>query len=931
MKSQCLLLFLALTCTVNARGADRLDNYVDWGIYRGDKKGSQYADLAEIHAANVHRLRPVWEYHTGDSGSGTSMYANPIMIDGLLYFSTPSLGAAAVNAVTGKEVWFFDSSKYNEGGARLRGRNRGVCYWEGDAGKRVFVFVKNRVYAVDAKTGALVTSFGRGGHIDLRENLGVDPSSASIECTAPGIVYEDTLIVASRVPEGYISTPGHIRAYDADSGAFRWIFHTIPRPGEFGYDTWTFVEGEQYGGANAWGGFTVDEERGWVFCATGSPSYDYYGGYRKGMNLFGNCVLALDAITGKRIWHYQTVHHDLWDMDNPPAPILVTLKMGDKSRDVVVQFTKMGFTFVLDRDSGEPLFPTPELPVPPSTIPGEEAWPTQPFPLRPPPLARQRVTEADLTRISPEAYAVAKEYFDQYGQGSIYTPPSLAGHIMAPGNLGGMQWHGGAFDPYLNTIYVNVHDSPSLVRMREVYEPVGESSELERGAIIYQMACSACHGPDRKGIAPLFPTLLNTGKSEAETKEAIRNGIGLMPAYSQFSGEELDALYAFIASPEGVEIEVKPGGGKRRFLINGYIQFNGPDGEPALAPPWGTLNAIDLVKGDILWRVPLGEYPALVAKGIRNTGAPSYGGALATAGGLVFIAGTPDEKIRAFEKHSGRLLWEHKLPAAGCATPSTYMIDGCQYVVIAAGGGGKNGTKSGDAVVAFALPEAGVDAHSAETTDDWISLFDGKTLEGWVHLNGSHTYRVEDEAIVGRTTPGSVNSFLCSIREFDDFEFEAEIYVDDVTNSGIQFRSQARPAIGGEGPEYAAGRVYGPQIEIRRNLGEKSPTTGVLYGEALGTGWLTEVEKVEAGHPHHQDEGWNRLRLVAQGPRMRTWVNGHLIDDITREDVYATHPKGFIGLQVHGIKGQGPFEMKFRRIRIRPIPLGAPHFEPMAP
>jgi quinoprotein glucose dehydrogenase len=1092
---------------------DRLDNYAQWGIYRGDKKGNQFAELAEINAANVHRLQPAWEYHTGDAGERTSMYSNPIMIDGRVYVCTPSLGAACIDAETGEEIWFFDSSKHNANQQVMRGRNRGLVYWEDEQEQRIYVFVKHRVYAVDAATGELVSTFGQGGHIDLRNDLGMDPSKASIECTSPGIVYQNMLIVASRVPEGYISTPGHIRAYDTVTGEFRWIFHTIPKPGEFGFDTWEFVKGEVYGGANAWGGFTLDEQRGWVFCATGSPTYDFYGGFRKGKNLFGNCVLALNAKTGERVWHYQTVHHDLWDMDNPSAPVLVTLNENGVKQDAVVQFTKMGLTFVLDRETGEPLFPTPELPVPASTIPGEEAWPTQPFPLRPPPLNRLATTEADLTRISPEAYTKAKSIFDRYAKGHIYTPPSLRGNIMTPGTLGGVEWHGGAFDPFLNTIYVNTHESPSIVRLRKIIEPIGDQpkSPVQRGALLYQLACAGCHKVDRKGGLPLIPSLLTSKKTNTEMKTGIRNGQGLMPAFSHFSDPEVNALVAFIRStpdtqvevdstrslerklmaedreglvraaleqgdarrgaivfhqphmacskchlvgdkknPLGPEltklpeqttnlqlmesvlepskvirrgyepvtlllsdgrtltgfiaeelsdavvvrdpsasgatvvipngdidarkqgqtsimptgqvdqltsrqqfldlirylIEIRDGGAKRalelqptasqtalslpktrvRYLIDGYDSFNGLNGEPAVAPPWGTLNAIDLVHGEILWRVPLGEYPELVAKGIRNTGALSFGGAVATAGGLIFIAGTPDEKIRAFEKHSGRLLWEYKLPAAGYATPSTYMIDGRQYLVISAGGGGKNGTKSGDSVIAFALRENNAVNDDAQSSldqrideDGWVELFDGKTLDGWVHLNGSHTYTVEDDAIVGRTVPGSVNSFLCTTREFADFELKLEVYVDDVTNSGIQFRSQTRPVTAGKGWTYTAGRVYGPQVEIRRNQGKGLPTTGMFYGEALGTHWLSDQKTIEKGHNFYQAEGWNQLRIVAEGPRMRSWVNGHLIDDITREDVYATHPKGFIGLQVHGIKGEGPFVMKFRKIRIKEL------------
>ena len=424
---------------------------IDWPVYRGDPKGNQYVAMAQIHAANVHKLQPAWEYHTRDANQRSTMHANPIVVNGVMYITTPALKAVALDAVTGREIWVFDPAKYNNGEI-VRLRNRGVTYWKGTAGERIFHFVRDRVYAVDAKSGTLITAFGKGGFIDLRQNLGVDPRTAVIEMTSPGAVFRNLLIIASRVNETYDSAPGHIRAYDTITGEMKWIFHTIPVEGEVGHDTWKWVKGETYGGANAWGGVTIDEQRGWVFAATGSATDDFYGGLRKGTNLFANSVIALDATTGERKWHYQTVRHDIWDYDNPPAPILVTIRNGATSRDAVVQLTKMGFTFVLDRETGQPLFPVQEVAVPPSTVPGEEASPTQLIPLKPRPLVRQSLSEADLTNISPESHAYALKQFRQYLSGSIYTPPSLQGTITTPGHLGGAEWHGASFDPVLNCL-----------------------------------------------------------------------------------------------------------------------------------------------------------------------------------------------------------------------------------------------------------------------------------------------------------------------------------------------------------------------------------------------------------------------------------------------------------------------------------------------
>jgi quinoprotein glucose dehydrogenase len=911
---------------------------VDWNVNRRDPNGSQFAPIAQINAINVQKLRPAWEYHTGDASGRSSMYANPIVIDGTMYLSTPSLKAVALDAATGRQKWVFDPAKYNNG-VVTRLRNRGVAYWKGAEGERIFDFVRDRVYAIDAKSGQVIQTFGKDGYIDLRENLGVDPKSVELEMTTPGAVYKNLLILGSRVNETYGASPGHIRAYDTVTGQLKWVFHTIPQPGEFGHDTWAWPAGETFGGANAWGGITIDEKRGWVFAATGSATEDFYGGFRKGNDLFSDCVLALDAQTGKLNWHYQTVHHDLWDYDNPPAPILVTVKTGATSRDVVVQLTKMGLVFVLDRDTGQPVFPVAEVPAPHSDVPGEQTSPTQPIPLKPPPLARQAITESDLTNVTPEAHASALERFRRYRSGSIYTPPSLQGTITMPGHLGGAEWQGGSYDPQLNVLYVNVNEIPTINRLRPVFESgqQGRQSPAQLGLQIYQARCMACHGSDRKGNPPQIPALVDLDLRRPEYKAVIQRGRNGMPAFVQLGDTELAALAVYMSHPPADAPIGSPAA--RRYTVDGYILFTDAQGFPAISPPWGTLNAIDLVTGNILWKVPLGEYPELAGKGIHNTGTMNFGGAVATPGGVLFIAATADAKIRAFDTHSGRVLWESQLPAGGYATPSVYMVNGREYVAIAAGGGGKNATKSGDAVVAFALPEregAPLTSRGDRAADSWIQLFDGKTLNGWAHMNGAHDFTVEDGAIVGRTVESSsgINSFLCSQEEFGDFELELETYIDPVINSGIQIRTKIRPVDGTGRPyESFAGRVNGPQVEIRRYY-PGLPTTGLLYGEALGTNWFSSQKKIDEGHQYFVDDAWNKLRIVAKGPRIQAWVNGHLIEDYINEDLYKTHARGFIGLQAHGLSerelslpinaGRGittsqPLMVKFKDMRIRPL------------
>jgi len=712
------VLFLISFCISSCM---RKKNYNTWQVYGGNKENNHYSSLTQIDTGNVSKLKVAWTYHTNDADSMTQIQVNSIVVDSFLYGVTPKLKLFALDAASGQQKWVFDPLA-DSSGKKMDGPFgmnvcRGVTYYtDGKSGKRIFYSAGGNLYCINATTGLPEKSFGDNGKIDLHNDLGRDASKLYVATTSPGIIYKDVIIIGARVSEEAAAAPGYIRAYDVHSGKLRWIFHTIPQPGEYGYDTWDNKEAWKHiGGVNTWAGFSLDEKRGILFAPTGSASYDFYGGKRTGDNLFANCVLALDAATGKRIWHFQTVHHDVWDRDVPTAPILITIKKDGKNIDAIAQITKSGFIFLLDRQTGKPVYPVNEVAVPTeSELVGEKLSPTQPIPTFPKPFARQApITENDLNNIVPDSsYQDIKKRLAGYKTGSIFTPPSKEGTIIFPGFDGGGEWGGAAYDPTTSIIYVNGSEMPWILTMVDVKEKKTSSeTNLEAGKRLYHSSCMTCHGTQRQGGGN-YPSLIGVNKkyNDHQFASLISSGRRMMPAFNQLSSSEINALASFILEDkkEQDKIFIEPEKKKDPwtdlpYTSTGYNKFLTKEGYPAIKPPWGSLNAINLNTGELIWKDTLGDYPELKAKGIHS-GTENYGGAVVTAGGLVFIAATSDAKIRGFNKRTGKLLWEADLPASGFATPSVYQVNGKEFLIIACGGG-KLGKPTGDAYVAFALPD----------------------------------------------------------------------------------------------------------------------------------------------------------------------------------------------------------------------------------
>jgi quinoprotein glucose dehydrogenase len=621
-----LLFLLAIGIGAAAQLLVANDASGDWPFYAGDQGATHYSSLAEINRATVKELSVAWRWRPDEKKLdqfGTqpgTFQATPLAIDDVLYLSTPYNRVVALDARTGAQIWSYDPKPY-EDGQPPNGTgfvHRGVAAWRDSsmtgAPLRIFINSRYRLISLDAKTGRPISTFGTGGVVDLTQGLSRTVNAKHYTNTSPPVVYKDLVILGNGVGDRLVYTndpPGDVRAFDARTGKVAWTFRPIPQPGEFGHDTWDADSWKTTGHTNVWAPMSLDEARGLLFLPLSTPTNDFYGARRPGANLFAESIVCLDAATGRRKWHFQVTHHGLWDYDLPAAPILATITVDGKRIDAVVQLTKQGWAFVFDRETGKPVWPIEERPVPASDMPGERAWPTQPVPAKPPAFAEQRVTLDDAFDLTPELREAARAEMRKYRLGSIYTPPSLQGTFMRPGLIGGANWGGGAFDAASGWLYVKTTNQPAIARLAK---------------------------PDRSAANP--------------------------------RASEVDADYVMSA--------VGP-----QFM----------NGLPLIKPPYGHLTAIDLNRGEIAWRVPLGDMPFVrqhpALKGValpERLGAPGAPGSIVTAGGLVFVGGG-DAALNAVDALTGDLVWRAPLGERTTATPMTYRSGGRQYVVIATGSG----------------------------------------------------------------------------------------------------------------------------------------------------------------------------------------------------------------------------------------------------
>ena len=726
--------------TAAARATAGSQPYTTWSDYAGSADSMQYSALKQIDRRNVGQLELAWFYPVPDRTGNFGF--SPLVVDDVMYVLGSNNAIVALDAATGKQIW----THAVEGGSP---GNRGLNYWENkDRSDRRLIFAAGgALREIDAKTGKTVTTFGDNGRVVMRTGF---PRVLGSPSGTPGRVFENLIIVGSNTGEGYFSAPGDIRAFDVTSGKLVWTFHTIPRPGEFGYETWPPDAWKYAGGVNCWGGLSIDETRGIVYVPLGSPTHDMYGGDRSGANLFGNSLVALDARTGKRLWHFQTVHHDLWDYDLTAAPKLMTVRHNGQMVDIVAQAGKTGMLYVFDRVSGQPLWPIEERPVPKSDVPGEVSSPTQPFPVKPPPFARLAVKPEEINPyLDPEEAKQVRARFLAARNEGVFTPPTLdREQIMLPGQFGGANWGGLAADPTTGRLYVPTSHHPTIHQLRafQPNEPSTQGPPEVRGRAAYYRLCVSCHGEPEGGIIRSMDrasTIALAKISGERMRTQIRQGQGQMPPFTPetLSDSDLRAMLGFLgirdadSPPSDAGARADPTAppplsardeGLRLFSAPRYTgplgrAFRTTNGMTAIGPPWSEIVAYDLNEGTIKWRVPVGTSPALAARGITGTGNGRRfwrNGPAVTAGGLIFMGTWADRTMRAFDTDTGKVLWEHALKANPEGLVAVFEVNGRQYIALCAAGTEKQetpveqafeawpGLASAQGYYVFALPKS---------------------------------------------------------------------------------------------------------------------------------------------------------------------------------------------------------------------------------
>lgn len=680
---------LASTLPTFATGQQTPGRYAGWSMYGGTSDSLQYSSLKQINRQNAKQLQQVWSYDMGESVTT----ATPVVLDGVMYIPGQGEALVALDAATGRQIW------RREG---VRTRTRGLTIWKSADGneRRLIYFQDQTMRALNAQTGEPILTFGVDGAVDLRQGLGRDPASiGSIQPNTPGKIYGNILILGSNPGENYGGPPGDIRAFDVITGRQLWTFHTIPHPGEEGYETWENAEAwKTAAAANNWGGMSIDEARGIVYVPLGSASYDFWGGDRPGANLYSDSLVALDARTGKKLWHFQTVHHDLWDYDLTSSPALMTIRRDGKPLDIVVQAAKSGFIFAFDRVTGKPLWPIEERPVPQSNMPGNPAWPTQPFPTVIEPFARQTFTEEDIDPklVAEERAAITSQLRAARNEG-LFTPPGTTDTVQMPGNHGGVNWGLTAGDPVRGRFYVASYDLPSILKL-EQSETISNqlfTGPLDRGAALYRANCRICHGAELQGGAGI-PALADatTRLGAAETKRVISEGQNTMPAFGgTLSSADIDAVVAYLADP-GAARPPRPGqdhaaSGAASPTSSGPLRYSSPfgfllakSGDPVIKPPWMTLSAYDMNTGRRLWQAPVGS--ALGHEGVQTGVSRNKGGVVVTAGGLVLATTAEDRMLHIWNSDTGKLITQYELPSAPQGVPAVYSAGGRQFIVVPA-------------------------------------------------------------------------------------------------------------------------------------------------------------------------------------------------------------------------------------------------------